>query len=421
MIEQVVLAVILLAITLYYQCPGDLSAVFSGLVDSEPKQYREPDPKHDNLMFKKGGGDAPSPDPNVGKAALKNAQVGEDWLKFAEEQFEVANERQQDIDKITKRIGEQQIETQDRANDWSQEDRARWEGTFRPIEDRLISDARDWDSDERQSREAGEARADVMQGVAGQREQRERQMASMGIDPRSGRYAGTGRADDIRAGVASAGAQNNARRQVRGQGMALRADAANMGRGLPSQAASGAALGLNAGNSAIQGSLNAAQNERANTNIMNQGFQGAMSGYQSQAGILNNQYQNQLAGWQAQTQADAAGAAGLGGAIGTLGGAAMTAWGSSKDSKTDKSDIPDGEALQAVKGLDVESWRYKDGQKHPVTGELLPADKRHVGPYAEDFKKQTGFGDGKTIDPISAMGITMKAVQDLDKKLEDRK
>jgi len=42
----------------------------------------------------------------------------------------------------------------------------------------------------------------------------------------------------------------------------------------------------------------------------------------------------------------------------------------------------------------------------------------HIGTYAQDFKQATGQGDGHTINLQDAVGLTMKAVQDLDKKVE---
>lgn len=429
-------------------------------------------------MGKDSGGSAPSPDPNIGKAALKQAETGEAWLDFAREQFEVANERQGAIDDLTQRIGESQLETQNQANQWSRDDRARWETSFRPMEDMFLLDAMggsylsddqvrgivgqrnealqsnlnaqhqqrladiqllgsqkteltkvingtaspgftedqarrlaesmlrselgkittSW-TDEEQSQEvhsfklprdfdervdalaqelmgerttttetkelvskyteadldalreaetaryeaqvqnlgtnedqifaareaernaqqnaAGAAKSDVMTNAAAMQGQQQRQMASMGLNPNSGRFQGIDRATNMNTALAAAGAQNQAREGIRSQNIALRADAANMGRGLPSQAAQASALGLQAGNSALEGSLNAQQSFLANTGIMGQGFGGAMQGYANQASILNNQYQNQLQAWSANQQAAAAGTAGLFGAIGT--------------------------------------------------------------------------------------------------------
>lgn len=391
---------------------------FASANEAEPEQAEpERKPWQELLMFKKGGS-APSPDPNIGKAALMNAELGRDWLAFAREQFDVANERQAELDELTKLIGQQQIEMSDRQMRWSEEDRQRYQDLFQPLEDRFVEDASTWDSPERQAQRAAEAKADVLQNAAAQRAASQRQAASMGVSPASGRFQGLDRASELQTALAAAGAQNQARDQVRKEGMAMRADAVNIGRGLPAQSAQAASLGLAAGNSALAGAQGAHGAFMGNTQIMGQGFQGAMHGNSSMANILNQQYQNQLQAWSANQQATATGISGIAGAIGTgIGAYAGLAALSSKAKKTDKKPVKG--ALEAIKGLPVESWKYKPGaQGKAPPGVIPPDDKRHIGPYAEDFKKQTGRGDGKTIPLQDAIGITMKAVQELDDKVE---
>ena len=389
---------------------------FASANEAEPEQAApERKPWQELLMFKKGG-KAPKPDPNIGKAALESAELGREWLSFAREQFDIANERQAELDELTKLIGQQQIEMSDRQMRWSEEDRQRYQDLFQPLEDRFVEEASTWDSPERQAQRAAEAKADVLQNAAAQRAASQRQAASMGVNPASGRFQGLDRASELQTALAAAGAQNQARDQVRKEGMAMRADAVNIGRGLPAQSAQAASLGLAAGNSALAGAQGAHGAFMGNTQIMGQGFQGAMYGNTSMANILNQQYQNQLQAWAANQQATASGIGGIASAIGT-GIGAYAALSSSKAKKTKKRPVKG--ALEAIKGLPVESWKYKpEAQGKAPPGVIPPDDKRHIGPYAEDFKKQTGLGDGKTIPLQDAIGITMKAIQELDEKLE---
>lgn len=265
----------------------------------------------------KGGGSAPSPDPQIGQAALKNAQVGEDWLKFAREQFDVGNDRQQRMDDLTEAVIDQQMATAEQQQEWATKDRARYEEKFLPLQDEFIQTAKNYDSPERQAQVASEAKADVLKAADTQSQISQRQMASMGLNPASGRFQGVSRAEGLNTALASAGAQNSARQGVRDKALALKADAINIGAGLPSQSAAAASLGLNAGNSATGNSNQAMGSWRGNVGIMGQGFQGAMQGYANQGNILNNLYGNQLNAWSAQQQANATSAAGLGSAFGT--------------------------------------------------------------------------------------------------------
>ena len=276
---------------------------------------------------KGGGSSAPSPDPNIGLAALKNAQLGDSWLAFAKEQFAVGNERQEATDALNTRVIEQQLGVQEQANKWAQEDRARYKEVFQPLENDFIKTANEYASPEKQEEAAAEARSAVMQSMEMQRQSNERQMASMGVvRPDSGRFAGITRAQDMNTALAAAGAQNGARQMIRDKGIALRGDAINLGRGLPSSAATAYGIGINSGNSAVANNASGNANFYANQGIMTSGFQGAIGANSSAGSMLNSLYGNQISAWQAQQQANATSAAGIGSMVGTLGGAAITAY-----------------------------------------------------------------------------------------------
>ncbi|HJV52796.1 MAG TPA: hypothetical protein VJ652_15115 [Noviherbaspirillum sp.] len=274
--------------------------------------------------FGKGGGDAPAPDPMIGIAAVKNAQTGEQWLNFAREQFKVGNERQKQTDALTTKVINQQLATQDQTNQWAQEDRARTKNVFQPMQDEFIQTAKTYDTPERQAQMAAEATADVQKAADTQRQVNTRSMAAMGINPASGRFAGVERATDLNTAIAGAGAANSARQMVRDKALALKADAINMGSGLPSSTAAAYGIGLNSGNSAVGNRSAANSSFYQNQGVMGQGFGGAMQGYANEGNILNNLYGNQLQAWQANNQANATSAAGIGSMVGTIAGAGLS-------------------------------------------------------------------------------------------------
>ena len=126
-----------------------------------------------------------------------------------------------------------------------------------------------------------------------------------------------------------------------------------------------------------------------------------MAGYGQQGSLLNTQYNQQLQSWQANQNSMSS----MMGGLGTVAGIML----SDQNAKTDKQPLPEGAALGAIREMPVEKWRYKPGRGDG--GE-------HVGPYAQDFAAATGQGDGKSIDMISAIGVTMGAIRDLDKKVD---
>lgn len=304
------------------------------------------------------GGSAPKPDPNIGIAANKSAQTGADMFKWMKGQAKITNQ-------------------------WAAEDRNRYKTVFQPMQDQFIADAQAWDTPGRRDAVANQAIADVstQAGIASGVRQR-RAMAS-GVDPSSGRYL----AQEAKAGnavtLAKSGAANLARRQVEQQGYARRADAINMGRGLAVNPAT--SMGLSSGAMATGGNA-------------------AIRGYGQQANLLNMQYGQQMDAYnsQQQTLGAVAGAAGR-----LLSSAPFLAMLSSKEAKKDKT--PARGALRAVEKMPVEEWTYKKG---------MADEGRHIGTYAEDFKRETGKGDGKSIPIVDAIGVTMGAVKELSAKVD---
>lgn len=390
-------------------------AVVSGQPeDRKPKRERKPWERL--LQFKGGLGDgllsgggskAPKGDRGIKESAYKLGQLGDDWLKFAKEQFAKGEDRVAAFDDLVNRIQTGQLGTMDQAQQWAMADRERYENVFQPLQDKLIDEANNYDSAERQDKVAAEAVADVRNQASLAKAANQRQMAGMGVNPNSGRFQAANNAQDTNTALAAAGASQAARETVRQQGTALRANAVNMGANLPNQAVGNASLGLSAGGQAI-GAQGAADGAFLNNlGIMSQGYQGAMSGHSGKAGVLGNLHSSNLNAWGMQQQADAANKQGMMQAAGTIGGALIMA--SSKDYKTDKKKTKG--SLDKVNQMPVEEWRYKEGIADG-------GQKAHVGPYAEDFNKATGLGDGKGIPMQDAIGLTMGAVQELSKKVD---
>ncbi|WP_417724557.1 tail fiber domain-containing protein [Salipiger sp.] len=309
-----------------------------------------------------GGGSAPKPDKNIGIAALRTAEIGEDYLAWMQGQAEVTNE-------------------------WADEDRARYQEVFQPLQDDFIAEAQAYNSPERRAAFESAAVADVEQQTDIARAVQERDMMAKGIDPRSGRYDASRRRVEMDAALGKAGAATTARRFNEQTGRALRADALNMGSGFAVNPAT--SIGLS--NSGMASGASAAQR-----------------GNEQMGSLLNMDYQNRMSAWQTQQQQGA----GLWGAVGTVGGAIAgalpwTAMLSSKEAKTNKRKAPG--ILDSLKDVPVEAWDYKQGRGDGGT---------HIGAYAEDVHKSLGVGDGKTIPVPDAVGIAWKGIKELNAKVD---
>jgi hypothetical protein len=356
----------------------------------------------------KSGGSAPAPDPNIGVAAVKQAETGQQWLNFAKDAYSTSLERQAKLDDLTTQVTQQQLGlATDQAN-WARSDRTRYENTFQPIENDYIAKATNYGSDAQQAEAAAQATGDVQAAAAAQRDITARQQASLGISPTSGRFAGIQAAQDNATALAAAGAANTARQAVRDKGLALTADAVNLGRGLPSQAGAAAGSAVASGAQALSGNQSTNVQALQAPGIVGQGFAGAMSGYQGMGSTLNQQYSTQMSGWETQQKVAAEESAGIGKVFGTVLGL-FPKFPSDENVKKDFSPLPDGNALAAVESMPVEEWTYKQG---------VADEGRHIGTTAQAFQKATGKGDGKTISAVDAIGVTMGAVKDLSKKVD---
>lgn len=362
----------------------------------------------------KESSDAPLPDPNISQSAAKQASTGEGWLNFATGAYNTAQQRQAGIDATAQTAANSALATQTAASSAAAKDRATYEGTFTPLLNSLTSEALNYASPENQAAAAATAGADAQTAIGQQNAATERQQSAMGVNPASGRFQGVQRAQALNGALGIANAKNQAREGVRDKATALQTNAANLASTTNTSALNYSNLANQSGLTATNNLTAANQQSLAANNIMNTGYAGALSGYQGQASTLGNLYGQQLNAWSAQQQADAAETSGIYGALGTgigllSGGTKPWVFSSSKEIKEDKAPIADGEALTAIESMPVERWRYMPG---------IEDGGEHIGPYAEDMQRVTGLGDGKGIAVQDAIGLTMKAVQDVSKKVD---
>ena len=132
------------------------------------------------------------------------------------ERLGLAAERQQDYN----------LEQQKRFND-------RFWGTQVPLEDQIIADAREYDTEAKQERLATQAMADVAAGFENQRGIAERGMTRMGVNPNSGRFAQLRLQMDNAEALGRAAGATAARDRAEAVADAKMKEAAALGRGLP--------------------------------------------------------------------------------------------------------------------------------------------------------------------------------------------
>lgn len=259
--------------------------------------------------------DAPDP-PDLSGSVEASREVAALQADVAREQLDWA--KQQDTmnrETLNRVLGVQLPAMEEQAAN-AREDRARYEGTFRPLEDNLIKEFQQYDTPERRQEERGRALADVSASFDAARRNSLQRLESFGIDPSMTRNSALDLNMRIQQAAVGAGAANAADQRVDNTARALRADAINIGKGLPSQVASSYGQAVQAGQAGVGGAnATTATSSSALGGAAGQ-LGAAQAGIANTAGIQSQGYQNQMTGFNAQANQQA----GLWGGIGGLAG-----------------------------------------------------------------------------------------------------
>ncbi len=241
--------------------------------------------------------------PDLTPMAEGSAETARMAQETAREQLAWAREQdgmnRQLLDRVL--TGQETIQQDQLQN--AQQDRARYEQTFQPIEDNLVSEFQNYDSPERRAQERGRAMSDVSQSFDAARRNSLQRLESYGVDPSQTRNAALDIGVRTAQAAATAGAASAADRSTEQTGRALRAEAINIGRGLPSNVAASYGQSLQAGNSMVG---NANQTTAATSGAF-QGANGAMNtsinGFGQAGNTMAQGYQGQMAQFNANQQA----------------------------------------------------------------------------------------------------------------------
>jgi hypothetical protein len=357
----------------------------------------------------------PGPDPAIGQAAMANVNLAKEMTQYFRERDAAQAPRQARMDDLTEKLANQQMSSSAFNDQQARDQWRRYQAHGIPAEDVMYADAAGYDSKANLDQAAGEAGNTVAAMSEKAREASRRTLARMGVNPADGRALANEQDMGAQTALAEAAAMNGARDQRRQMGVMLRKDAASFGRGATGTAAqtfgvAGAAGGQASG--AVGAAIGAAN---ATTGTMGQGFTGAMQGNSSAGSILNSLYGNQIqAAGQNNDSGLLSGISGLASGIGAAGGIGKFFAFSDENMKEDRKPVSGRAALRGMRGIQVEKWKYKPGSAGDDGGQP------HVGAMAQDLNAKLGeevAPGGKVVDVISALGTTMAAVKELDKKV----
>lgn len=332
------------------------------------------------------------------------AELGREQLAEARRQYELNRA-------VAEPVVQAQLGLMEQARQQGDQYYQHWQETAQPLERSLADEAAAAGSEARQQAAVDSAVADARAAYTNALNQAIRQGLRYGVSApvQTGAMAVTQAQNQASAATA-------AREREKALGYAKKLDVAGLMRGMTGASQGAYGVALNSGNSAVQNQMAPGQDIQAGLargaatigsgRQLLQGGLGQILGAQTDIARINAQ--------MAMSGNDAFGS--LLGGFGALGQglaymkAAGLFGGSSKEYKTSKRNV--GEVLDRVRNLKVEDWKYKKG---------VADEGRHVGPYAEDVRRE--FGDkaapgGRVIDLISMQGITLKAIQELADKVD---
>lgn len=284
-------------------------------------------------------------------------------------------------------------------------------GTFRPLEQRLVSEAQAYDTPERRAAAAEGAVADINRAAAAQRQAAAASMASYGGAVDGAKMASILDTGAVNTAKAAAGAAKAARDRVEDVGYARMTDAANMGRGLPSAQTAAIATGTQAGNSAVDaaGQVLAAANSGAS--MMQTGFGTGLQGY-GQAGNLYGTAAN------VENPARGQDLALMGSVFGSyMDFASRNSIKSDPKIKKNCTPVTPQASMAALRDLPIEEWEYD-----PAKGGLDDGGAKHIGPMADAANDAMGAEvapGGKLLNVASMVGVVANAVKDIDRRLRE--
>ena len=353
----------------------------------------------------------------MNEAALMQAKTGAEGLKWFQEEYARTAPERDAATARAKEISDEQLATLRQQRDLAQDYYDYSKSTFRPLEQRMVREAGEYDTPARREAAAAEAAADVQRAADTQAGVMTRNLMRSGVNPASGANLDLQQQASLATAKMSAGAQNAARKQVETTGYARMADAANLGRGLPSAQATAVQTGVQAGQASAASSQAALGAAQSGSDLMGKGYDTAMSGYRGAGQLYSQMAANSASESAGQWGALGSMAGSALGAYGTyLGYAALAASDENVKKKTGKK-ANTARMLQEVEDVPVdEDWEYDPTKGGPDDG-----GQPHDGPMAQDVQRVMGDDvapGGKAIDLVTMNGKTMGAVQELAKRVK---
>lgn len=260
--------------------------------------------------------DPPQADPRTFEILDKQVAMSKEALQFAKDSFALNDLRQQKLDGLQLDIGSNLLRDM-------KTNRERGDAAYdfylqngRPVQEKVLKEAMNYDSEENIAAARGRASADVAQAFGNVEQQQARTLSRFGVMPNANRLAAINSNLAIAKAAQQAGGMNNAEQGIRDRAVSMRTGAANMAAGFPNTAMQWGQAGQGAGQAAFGNNMAANSANMANNQFMMGGYGSAQQGMNGAANTVANLNSSQMQGWSAGQSAGASNMSGMGSLVG---------------------------------------------------------------------------------------------------------
>lgn len=222
------------------------------------------------------------------RSAEGSERVANRQLDINEKQFAESKALQEEFLELTRKNNAADEEVKALQAGLMRDQASRRENVFNPLEDRLVAEAKDYDSTERVSSEMGKADSAVIKAYDRAVQAAGKDQLRLGVNPNSAKAMALRENASIDLASRAAGASTQAAAATKGKGFAMRMDVAGLGRNLATNQTAAAQSALTASQSQNNSFGNVIKTGNDNVSTLNQGFGGANNAFSSAGSLYGN-------------------------------------------------------------------------------------------------------------------------------------
>jgi len=344
------------------------------------------------------------------------AKLGRDQFDWYKAEYERTRGQRDSAAALDAKVSEAQLRGMETATRQAEELDQRNKSVFRPLEDKIVADANNFDTEAKREELAGQAITDVNTAFDSARGQSARSLARVGVAPGSGRALSMENQVTTAQALAGAGAATKARRDASAEGYARRMDAVGLGKGIVGNQVTMQQVAQNGGAQAVSAAGAGVSVAQSGAGLMGQGFGGAQNGLANQASIYGAMGRFRSTADQQQNAALEQAGYGVGYGLEAL---KMKGLLSDENLKSNTGKPVDTKkALQEVDATQVDDgWTYDESKGAPAGS----GGTERTGPMAQEVQRTMGnkvAPGGKVIDVVSMNGKLMASMQELSKRVK---